>query len=78
MPFVKERLREAIEQEGRTIKWISSQTRIKEDTLRRYLQGHVVPSDPVVVLLAIKLNTSPEYLFGEDNYCLNKTEGGNK
>lgn len=61
-----ERAQKQLEKEGRTKAWVAKFCGIEIIQLNHYLAGRRVPRRPVIKLIAMALNTTEEYLMGED------------
>jgi transcriptional regulator with XRE-family HTH domain len=55
MGFDSVKLRRAVEEQGRTVRWLARQCGVTDDTIRKALQGTRIPSLPVLKLMAIAL-----------------------
>lgn len=53
--FNPDKLRQLLEDSGRTRAWVAEQAEIKVNTLSRYVSGFSSPSKPVAKLIAIAL-----------------------
>lgn len=61
-----DRLLALLEKEGRTRKWLADKCGLKLGSLHSILGGTRNPGRPAVKLMAMALNTTEEYLMGED------------
>lgn len=62
--FSSKNLKKAIEEEGRTIKWIAKEIGVAVNTIHRYMSGATQPSASAKILMAERLNRSLSYLEG--------------
>ncbi len=61
--FNGEKLRDIIEREGRTRKWVADQCGVQARTLIFYINGRQKPSKPVSKLLALALNCDEQEFY---------------
>jgi transcriptional regulator with XRE-family HTH domain len=61
-----ERAEQLRKSEGRTKEWLAEYCGIKVDALNHYLAGRRKPRRPIIILIAQALNSTEEYLTGDE------------
>lgn len=62
-----ERISELISQKGMTQRELASMVHVTDVSMSRYVKGERIPKGPIIANIAKALNTTSDYLLGQDS-----------